>query len=68
MPETPNSPQREDWETPCPKREDGIHCTCWYDGKACCSCGDGALTDEQLEEQGSVPRGPHPLFGGGVIA
>lgn len=26
--------QREsrDWETPCPKREDKIHCTCWYDG------------------------------------
>lgn len=24
----------------CWKREDGQHCTCWYDGNPCCSCGD----------------------------
>lgn len=29
-------------ETSCPKREDGQHCNCWYDGKACCACGDPA--------------------------
>lgn len=28
------------WETPCSKREDKIHCTCWYDGKPCCACGE----------------------------
>lgn len=27
-------------ETPCPKREDKQHCNCWYDGEACCACGD----------------------------
>jgi len=25
-------------ETPCLKRDDGIHCNCWYDGKKCCAC------------------------------
>ena len=36
-----------DWETPCPEREDGIHCNCWYDGQPCCSCGDdeGEVSD-----------------------
>lgn len=32
----------EDWETRCPKREDGWHCRHWYDGDACCACGDPA--------------------------
>ncbi len=27
-------------ETPCPEREDMIHCVHWYDGDACCACGD----------------------------
>lgn len=30
-----------DDETPCPKREDGLHCECWYGGNTCCGCGDG---------------------------
>lgn len=30
----------ENWETPCPKRSDKLHCDCWFDGKACCACGD----------------------------
>lgn len=30
----------KEWETPCPKREDEIHCVHWYDGEACCGCGD----------------------------
>lgn len=30
------------WETPCPAREDGQHCDCWYDGQACCGCHDPA--------------------------
>lgn len=46
----------KDWETPCPKREDGIHCTCWYDGDKCCGCGDPALPEETR-----VERGPHPV-------
>lgn len=29
----------KDQETPCPKRDDKIHCNCWYDGKPCCACG-----------------------------
>ena len=31
-----------DWETTCPKRDDQLHCNCWYDGEACCACGDPA--------------------------
>lgn len=23
----------------CPKRDDRIHCTCWWDGDKCCACG-----------------------------
>jgi hypothetical protein len=30
------------WETPCPAREDRRHCTHWYDGGPCHSCGDPA--------------------------
>ena len=30
-------------ETSCPKREDGQHCGCWYDGGACCACGDDPM-------------------------
>ena len=29
-----------DWETECLKRPDRLHCNCWYDGEACCACGD----------------------------
>jgi hypothetical protein len=32
--------EQGDWETPCPARPDKTHCTCWYDGDTCCSCGD----------------------------
>ena len=28
----------DDWETPCPKRDDKIHCNCWYDSEPCCAC------------------------------
>lgn len=34
-------------ETPCPARDDGIHCNCWYDGRACCACGDPEDVAEQ---------------------
>lgn len=27
----------------CPKRDDKLHCNCWYDGEACCSCGDASV-------------------------
>lgn len=30
----------QEWETPCPKTEDGKHCQHWYDGTRCCACGD----------------------------
>ena len=53
----------QDWETPCPGRSDGIHCTCWYDGDECCGCGDPA---KEMNEDGTPiekPRGPHPIFG-----
>lgn len=30
----------DEWETPCPKREDKIHCVHWYDAEPCCNCGD----------------------------
>lgn len=38
--------EEAEWETRCPKREDGQHCTCWYDGEECCACGDKAVSDE----------------------
>lgn len=34
------SPIKDDEETPCLKREDGLHCVCWYDSEPCCSCGE----------------------------
>lgn len=30
----------DDEETPCPKREDEIHCVHWWEGEPCCDCGD----------------------------
>ncbi len=39
-------------ETACPKREDKIHCDCWYDGDRCCACGDPKMTEEEMYEQG----------------
>lgn len=39
----------EDWETPCPNREDGQHCNCWYDGGACCACGDKPKLENEVE-------------------
>jgi len=41
----------DDWETECPKREDKQHCNCWYDGDACCACGDPATNSEDRGEQ-----------------
>lgn len=52
--------ETNDWETPCLKREDGIHCTCWYDGEKCCACGDPALPEDDRQK-----RGPHPKWGTG---
>ncbi len=43
-------PDGADWETPCPEREDGQHCDCWYDGEACCACGAPEMTAEQMRE------------------
>jgi hypothetical protein len=43
-----------EWETPCPAREDKQHCNCWYDGKACCGCGDEPSPSEpapNIEEE-----------------
>ena len=37
----------QDWETPCPKRDDKIHCPCWYDGEACCDCGAPGLSERE---------------------
>ena len=41
----------EEWETPCPKREDKVHCDCWYDGEMCCACGDPKIYDDYYGEQ-----------------
>ncbi len=31
----------------CPKRDDEIHCDCWWDGgKPCCACGHNGGADE----------------------
>lgn len=43
--ETPAPQPEAHWETPCPKREDKLHCECWYGGDACCACGDSASLD-----------------------
>lgn len=40
----------QDWETPCSEREDGQHCNCWYDGEACCSCGDKPQLETEMDE------------------
>ena len=37
----------EAWDTPCPKRDDKIHCTCWYDGEPCCACGAPGLSERE---------------------
>lgn len=34
----------EEW---CPRRSDGVHCDCWYDGEPCCSCGAPADDDSK---------------------
>ncbi len=45
-------------ETPCPARDDAMHCNCWYDGEACCACNDPAMTREQMLAQGMDPDEP----------
>jgi hypothetical protein len=40
-------PTDADDETPCPVREDGLHCECWYDGNACCGCQHEAILNGQ---------------------
>lgn len=36
-----------DEETPCPKRDDEIHCVCWWEGEACCACDDPAFEGKE---------------------
>ena len=43
-----------DAETPCPKREDRIHCNCWWDGDACCACGALAMSEALKREMGMI--------------
>lgn len=48
-------------ETPCPVREDGLHCDHWYDGEGCHACGEGPMSEEARVQQGMVegpPRDP----------
>jgi hypothetical protein len=45
--ETPPSDEDES----CPKRDDGQHCSCWYDAEACCACGAPALSRPETEER-----------------
>jgi hypothetical protein len=33
----------------CPNREDKIHCACWWDGYACCSCGAPDVMEDWLQ-------------------
>jgi len=57
----------DDWETPCPDREDKQHCNCWYDGDKCCSCGDAAspeqpapqATDDTIAAQAAEIKNVH---------
>lgn len=41
-------------ETSClrPGRVNKQHCRHWYDGEACCACGDPPMTDEAKAAQG----------------
>ncbi len=41
-----SKPTAVEEETPCPVRDDKQHCDCWYDGQACCACGDPAMKTE----------------------
>lgn len=43
--ETSPAPADPDEETPCPEREDGMHCECWYGGNPCCGCGREDVLD-----------------------
>lgn len=36
----------------CPKRKDGTHCRCWWEGEVCCGCKAPAMADEQKRAQG----------------
>lgn len=55
----PNNREIAERETACPKREDRQHCNCWYDGKACCACGDPATEDlEKFEADSGIIRDP----------
>ncbi len=44
-------------ETPCPARKDAQHCVHWWDGEACCHCGDPAMAREQMIAQGMIEEG-----------
>lgn len=46
-----------DDETPCPKREDGQHCNCWYDSESCCACGAPSVKTEQAAADRAGRRG-----------
>ncbi len=51
--------EHDAWETPCPSpKSDGWHCTHWYDGDGCHFCNEPALSDDELEAQGSERREP----------
>lgn len=39
----------------CSKRADGIHCTCWWDGDACCACNAPGMTNEERIRDGMEP-------------
>jgi hypothetical protein len=51
MGEKRTSETSNDWETECPKREDRQHCNCWYDGEACCACGDNPPMENCMNGQ-----------------
>ena len=52
----------QDWETDCPKRDDGQHCSCWYDNERCCACGAEAGDDYDTAraDEGPATRRTEP--------
>lgn len=38
----------------CSARPENIHCDCWWDGDACCACGDPPMTEDEMRVQGMI--------------
>lgn len=47
----------EAWVEYCPDSEDNKHCSCWWDGLACCYCGDPPTHDKYGNKLSDLENG-----------